>query len=571
MQLIRRFRLPALFCALAVLVCELIARPYVTMGICDDGLYILMVRTLASTGHVVYNGWAAPMLTGQLYLAAAMVKLFGFSSTTIRMSTLLVSMSLAFLLQRILVRANITERNATIGALAFVLSPIYLMMSVTFMTDIYGLFAIVICLYGCLRALQASTSRAAIAWLCFAVATNAICGTSRQIAWLGVLVMVPSTLWLLRAQRRVLIAGAAATLAGCAFIFACLQWLKHQPYTVPEHLLPSSFAPAHALEQVIKAFLDVPFLLLPIVVLFFTEIRKSRPRVTIAIVAVALVYARLAIHRAYLPLLEPTQHDWVTVHGIFDGSVLHGVPPIFLKIWLQVLLTIACYGTLLGLITSLRQPRRTPPAVGCSTGTSWKQLGILLAPFSIAYCLLLVPRASSREGIFDRYLLPLLVVALLCLLRYYQEQVHSQLPQTTILLVAITAVYGVTATHNTFALYRARVALAAELSADGVADSAVDGGWEYNLGIELQHADHINFPSITIPAHAYTPVPAPPPGRCQMLLYENTPHIHPLYGVSFDPNECYGPAPFTPVHYTRWLASKPGTLYVVRYTESAKP
>ena len=106
MQLVRRFKLPALFCAFAVLVCELIAAPYAKMGVCDDGLYILMVQTLAATGHVVYNGWAAPMLTGQLYLAAAMVKLFGFSSTTIRVSTLLVSMALAFLLQRILVRVN---------------------------------------------------------------------------------------------------------------------------------------------------------------------------------------------------------------------------------------------------------------------------------------------------------------------------------------------------------------------------------------------------------------------------------------------------------------------------------
>ena len=235
MQLIRRYRIPALFCALAVLLCELISRPYTTMGVCDDGPYILMAHTLATTGHIVYNGWAAAMLGWQLYLGAAFIKLFGFSFTTVRMSTLLVAMLLAFLLQRTLVRADITERNATIGTLALVLSPLYLMLSVTFMTDITGLFAIVICLYGCLRALQSPTDRSTIAWLCFAVATNAICGTSRQIAWLGILVMVPSTLWLLRSQRRVLLAGAAANLAGALFIFACMHWLKHQPYSMPEH------------------------------------------------------------------------------------------------------------------------------------------------------------------------------------------------------------------------------------------------------------------------------------------------------------------------------------------------
>ena len=570
MQLVRRFQ-PALFCAFAVLACELISHPYVTMGVCDDGLYILMVRTLAATGHVVYNGWAAPMLTGQLYLAAAMVKLFGFSSTTIRVSTLLVSMALAFLLQRILVRTNITERNATIGTLAFVLSPIYLLMSFTFMTDIFGLFAIVVCIYGCLRALQASTSRAAIVWLCFAVAANAICGTSRQIAWLGILVMVPSTLWLLSAQRRVLIGGTAATLAGCIFIFACLQWLKHQPYMVPEHLLPNTFPLAHTLEQLVKTFLDVPFLLLPIVILFIPEIRKNHPRVNAAIVAVSLVYARLAIHRAYLPLLEPTQHDWVTVYGIFNGFVLKGTPPIFLNIRVQVLLTIACFGGILGLVASLRHLRRTPPASGSLTGTSWRQLGILLAPFIIVYSLLLVPRATTTDGIYDRYLLPLLVVALICLVRYYQDRIQPRIPLASVLLVAMTAIYGITVTHNTFSLYRARVRIASEIRAAGVPDTSVDNGWEYNLGVELQTADHINNPVVLIPAHAYAPTPPPPAGACDMFWYDETPHMHPLYGVSFDPNACYGSAPFAPVHYSRWLAFAPGTLYVVRYIAPTRP
>jgi hypothetical protein len=196
LQLVRRLRISALFCALAVLICELIAYPYTNMGICDDGPYILMAHILGNTGHIVYNGWPTATLGWQLYLGAAFIKLFGFSFTAVRMSTLLVAIGLAFAFQRTLVRVGITERNATIGTLAFVLSPLYLMLSVVYMTDITGLFAVVICLYGCLRALQSTTNRSTIFWLCFAILSNALCGTSRQIAWLGILVMVPSTLWL---------------------------------------------------------------------------------------------------------------------------------------------------------------------------------------------------------------------------------------------------------------------------------------------------------------------------------------------------------------------------------------
>ena len=197
MQLVRRFPVFALLCSLAVLLCELVSRPYTTMGVGDDGPYILMAQTLAKTGHLAYNGWEAAMIASQLYLAEALIHFFGFSFTIVRSSTLLIAMSLAFLLQRALVRARISERNATLGTLAFVLSPLYLMLSVTFMSDITGLFAIVVCLYGCLRALQASTQRSVILWLFFAVTANVVFGTSRQIAWLGTLVMVPSTLWLL--------------------------------------------------------------------------------------------------------------------------------------------------------------------------------------------------------------------------------------------------------------------------------------------------------------------------------------------------------------------------------------
>jgi hypothetical protein len=585
MQLTRRFRIPALFCALAVLLCELISHPSANMWICDDGSYILSAHTLASTGHIVYVGWAAAMLGWQLYLGAAFIKLFGFSFTTVRSCTLLVAMAVAFVLQRTLVRAGITERNATLGTLALVLSPLYLMLSVTFMSDIHGLFAIVLCLYGCLHALQSSTSRAAIFWLCFAVTTNALCGTSRQIAWLGLLVMVPSTLWLLRAQRRVVLAGAAATLAGALFIFGCLHWLKQQPYSLSEPLLPSTFPLAHTLGELTGFFLDIPFLLLPIVALFFSGIRKSRPRV---LAALFLVYLLVGIHPRHphqIFLLEPTVGDWIGIHGIFEGLILKGPLPLFLPTGVQALLTIASFGGLLCLVALLLSPRKTPPAPEPApepspepspAALSWKQLGVLLLPFTFAYILLLIPRAATIDlnasaGIVDRYALALLVVALLFLIRFYQDRIQSQLPLASLLMIGIMAIYGIAVTHNLFSLYRARVVMAAELRAAGVPDTSVDNGWEFNFGVQLQHADHINESMIVNPPHAYTPRPPLPPGACPVWFYDDTPVIQPLYGISFDPHACYGLAPFAPVHYSRWLASKPGTLYVVNYTAPPNP
>ena len=71
------------------------------------------------------------------------------------------------------------------------------------------------------------------------------------------------------------------------------------------------------------------------------------------------------------------------------------------------------------------------------------------------------------------------------------------------LVIALMAALGIAVTHNTFALYRARIALAAELNADGVPSTSVNNGWEYNFGIELQHAGYINDSRIVRPANAY--------------------------------------------------------------------
>jgi hypothetical protein len=570
LQLVRKFHVPALFCALAVLVCELASRPYANMGISDDGPYILMVRTLAGTGHIAYNGWAAPMLAFQLYLAAALVKLFGFSFTVVRSSAMLVAMVTAFLLQRSLVLANVSERNATIGTLALVLSPLYLLLSTTFMTDIFGLFAIIVCLYGCLHALHAQSDRATIAWLCFAIVANALCGTSRQIAWLGILVMLPSTLWLLRSRRRVLLAGSAATLLGALFIFACLHWLKHQPYIVPEQLLPKSVHAPGAAKSFAFLFLDVPFLLLPLFALFLPALWR-RHRISIAVVfAICAAYALISLHHGYPFLMEPLAGDWVNPQGIYGSSHVQGIAPNFLTHWLRLLMTIASLGGLLGLIASCFISHPPTHAGELPETISWNRLSMLLGPFAIVYTLLLLPRTVDGT-IFDRYLLPLIAIAPFFLLRYYQETIRPNIPAAGAVLVLLMAVYGVANTHNQFAFYRARVAIADELRAQAISDTAVDGGWESNLNVELQHSNHINFPTLAVPAHAYTPTPEPSPIDCQALWYDYTPHIHPLYGVSFDPNACYGPAPFAPVNYSRWPYRTPGTLYVVRYTPHSHP
>src|SRR5258708_17811006 len=96
-SLIGRFRMPAVLCAIIFMLCEAVSRPYAEMGVCDDWSFIRTAQLLAQTGHILYNGWAACMIGWQLYPAAVLLELFGFSFTAARLSTFLVAALTPFL------------------------------------------------------------------------------------------------------------------------------------------------------------------------------------------------------------------------------------------------------------------------------------------------------------------------------------------------------------------------------------------------------------------------------------------------------------------------------------------
>jgi hypothetical protein len=302
-----------------------------------------------------------------------------------------------------------------------------------------------------------------------------------------------------------------------------MHWLKLQPYVFPVPLVVSHFPKREALWDLSYILLEIPFLLLPIVALFLPEIRKSRLRNIFILSAALLGYFLIAIHyRTYHQFvrLEPTAGgpgSWVGVHGIFEGYTVYGAPPLFLDLKAQILLTVLSLGGALGMVAVIFQTGRMLAPEGVPADVSWKQLGVLLLPFGLAYTLLLIAASGTTHAIYDRYALGLLAPVLICLVRLYQERVQRSLPLASALLVGVMAVYGIAVTHNNFAINRARVALADELQANGIPDTSVDSGWDYNFDVELRHANHINNPWIQNPANAYVPVPLPPPGNARCI------------------------------------------------------
>jgi hypothetical protein len=560
----------AFTCSFLLLLCAVLACPFAEIGMIDDWSYVQSARVLAQTGHIVYNGWATAMLGWQLYLGALFAKLYGPSFTAIRASTLFVGLLTAFIAQRSMVRAGLNNRNATGGTLLLVLSPMYLPLSVSFMSDIGGLFCIVFCFCACVRALQGCTDLSRLAWLAAAALSSAIGGTVRQIAWLGVLVMFPCAVWLVRKTPRAVPLGVFLYVLSAVTVFICMRWFAHQPYAVPEPLIQGNFNRAlwaHFCERLYKGFFTLVLFLSPLLIGFARGISFKRRLTTLFIclpsLAFGLTMAMLAKRHKGAQWEAPYLQNYFTEHGLIDYMHLHGERPIILGTGIRILLSTFVVFSLLVFVAFLftgkaRAASRTEPVT-----IGKNSLLLLLVPFFVAYCALLSPRCYWW-GLLDRYFLPLIFVAIVLLGRYFQTQIRPDLPLETFLAVASMGLFSIIATYDAFSMYRAREAAVRELEVSGVPATEIDAGFEHDGMTQIEVAGHTNDPRIRIPTGTHVDQLPHFPENCRPQFPDITPIINPKFALSFDPNACGGPSGFPPVPYHEWLGPHTVNIYIVK-------
>ena len=103
----------------------------------DDGwAYARSVEHLLRTGEYRLDAWSAANSPVQIYLAAGLAELFGYSLSLLRASTLLLLTAGLVALYGLLRRGSLPAWPATVLTLGFLASPLVLMLSFTFMSDI---------------------------------------------------------------------------------------------------------------------------------------------------------------------------------------------------------------------------------------------------------------------------------------------------------------------------------------------------------------------------------------------------------------------------------------------------
>jgi hypothetical protein len=371
-------------------------------------------------------------------------------------------------------------------------------------------------------------------------------------------------LWLVRRRASLLRAGTGFLAISVVLIAAMLLWFSQQPYTMVESVLPPAFTPHFFLQMAlsaVKMVMEMGLFLLPVLVVFLPALlRRGQPRLVQAVAVVVALCAVLLAHSGGLmrwgaPYLGAASFLWP-----FDGRV-------------SLLLTLAVVVCLLGLLSSLLKAGQRLPEIAAAVDkvdgrkVSLAELLVLTVPAGAASAALLLVR-SGFTALWDRYTLPLLFLALLLLMRFYQERSFSQgqrsgVPVVALLMALVYGGYAAALVHDDYVWRRAMQAAAGEVEASGIARTEITGGWDYDELTELRIAGHVYAPRMRLPKGE-----VPPPSthygipNCQGFFCDMFPHVLPKYALS--PQAEAGFDEFPPVSYRRWLMPS-GSIYVVPF------
>ena len=542
----------------------------------DDFSYVKSAWDFAATHRLVYNGWATAMIGWQIAWGGLFAAVLGPTYSAVRAANFVTSFLAVWVMHAAIVRCGISRRNGMAGTLAVALCPLFLPMSISFMTDISGLLSVVVCFYCCLRALQSGTDRQVLVWLVAAGLLSTVGATARQIAWMSPLVMVPCAAWLLRHRRGVVPAGVVLWLTAAAAMLASMRWFAHQPLSVPEALVQGAIN-AKSLRELLgnmtAALLCLLLVLLPLLAAW-TRVRLSPVKAGLAVIASAVLFviARALTLHGMEKGIAPWTGDVLDKIGMmgYRNAWSLGVEPVPFSFPMRVALSLLVLGVMAWFALAVR---RTVPTV-TRTALPWRDLLVLTVPFLLAYFALLAPRAMWGI-VIDRYLLPPVFFAVMFLLRLYAERVSEHLPVRSLVLLAAFALFGVLGTHDWVALHRARVQATARLQGTGVPRTAIEAGYELDGMVQIQATGAVSDPRVSYPA-GMNMAPWRPqglPAGCREIFNDHTPVIHASYFLSASPSEpslrsgeapCLVPSGVTSQTYTAWMPPFHRQIFILR-------
>ncbi len=429
-------------------------------------------------GRLEIIDWAEMTLVGHVFWGALFSKIFGFSLTVLRCSTLVLGGLAVIGLYCISRSIGWNKWWSFCAALLLAVNPIFLGLSFTYMTDVPFTCFFIWSTYFFVRAYKSGS------WLPLLLA-SLICVWAmliRQLALVLPVAWLVASLLQNRKFKSIKAIVPLAVLVACYFVYTqVMSAYELLPETFNRRLTSTtgplaSFSGKSLLNiggYFLLAFAYLGFLFAP---LFpwpkkISAVLKWR---SLGIVAVAIsITAALVLSNKSIPSLD---NIWIDF-GIGPSSLADGygsfkqTPPPNLPTILRAGITFvgvlsAC---LLFVVTLLRLKRWVVNKSNPGFLSVMGSVGILvyLAPFLVF-------------GLYDRYLLPLIPLLILVLpLRSSLSFTSGKMKLLTAVFISGMGWFSVCATHDYLSWNRVRWSVIEELRSKGVAAHQIDGGAEY--------------------------------------------------------------------------------------------
>lgn len=431
----------------------------------DDWAYGLNTHALAVENRLYFSDWPAMTLIAHTVWGALFSKMFGFSFTVLRFSTLLFGLFGLAGFYKLLTWAELPRRTVLGCMLLLAFNPLWFVLSNSFMTDVPFLALLMWSTLFFLKTLEKPATGTLLTAMFFALWACLI----RQ---LGLLVPGVFLLMFLYCHpinwRNALFALTPAAICYAA-MSAFSAWLERtgqlpEAYQGLGHLWKAFVENKNAFpiagERAGQAFMLVGLFLLPLGVgVKFRHPGRSWASWVIFLSSVGVVWAAWRL----FPVGNVFFNIGLGPKLLYDVSWGDNVFPQLDKvgqIWL--LKWPGTFGALFLMLALLP----SKPAPGRHTLLYWFFIG-----FSIVYLVFV----CFNYYLIDRYLLPFVPFLMI-----FMAIVAGRFTKFGWVLLGAYALFSVIATHDYLSWNRARWQVAEQLSAQGVKPEQMDGGFEFN-------------------------------------------------------------------------------------------
>lgn len=437
--------------------CIFIINPIGDFPLNDDWSYGQSVQNLVENGVLDFCDWIAMPLITQVLYGSVWAKLFGFSFSVLRISTLALSVFGIYGTYQLL-KAQIKHNGLVLmGVILLAFNPIYFNLSYTFMTDVPFYVLTIWALHYLLLYLKSQEKRDLAIGIVFAVLATFI----RQSGLFLILAFTAVSIWKHRSYWLILL----PVFTGVALF--SLPILIDEPHMNGRNLLFFENWLGDSNSGFIGTLKNTPFMLFygalflfPILILLVQNKRREWFLLGIGIVAsVAFLwdghlfpYWGNIIHNAGIgPIhLKDIALDQLPLKDTLNGTFL-------------VLSILAVYGAYKLVVLVFEKLKHDT-----QNDERWFLLSFLI----------LYSGVHLWSGAFDRYFLIAIPVLILLIAQAFEFQKWKAVLITIFTLSMIF--FSIAGTHDYLAWNKARWKAIMNLEAIGVTSDDIDGGFEYN-------------------------------------------------------------------------------------------